>query len=468
MSVKSRERGMFSLARRQLTLLLVAIVVMLYVATAVAVYEWMNQLTMSEVDTLLTVNARSVERRAILFMATTELSGVTPPAFAQSALLQNPYLVIRDAKGQTIYQSQTGLATLLAPLLFAPPLQVTQNQSATQAEILARVFHTVYWSAAHQPLRVMTVPVLLPQVGATGFIQVGMSMQEQADELARLRQVLGTVGALGAALALLLGFFASDRALQPIARSWKRQQEFVADASHELRTPLAVIQSNLDVVLSHADGTVLDNLEWLSNAKGESRRLVKLTEQLLTLARTDSSAAQIERGPTDLRALVLRAVESLAPLAEVKGVALRHEFEPDNPDAYALHADRERLYQLLVILIDNAIKYTDIGSIVIRLSRARAAIRIQVEDTGIGIAKEDLPHVFERFFRGDKSRERVQGGTGLGLAIAEWIATAHGGRVAVSSTLGQGAVFTITLPAVSTPPPPPQGDPGPVGTSEKP
>lgn len=430
-----KEGSLFVTARRQLTAILVAFVVILYLASAAAIYAWMDRLTMSEIDTLLEVTARPVIHRALLLAATAGVTGSqgvgAPPMQSGSG---GTYVVVRAASGAVLYESAPGLSSV-----FGTP-QLSGGA----------LIDTVFWTQGNAQLRVLTQPVIFPDAQGFVTVQVGMNIERQVSDLRLLRQVLITVGILGAVAALLIGFFASNRALKPIARSWQRQRQFVADASHELRTPLAVIQANLDVLLSHAQGSILDNLEWLSNAKAEARRLTKLTDDLLTLAKTDSAQTQIRRDTVDMAGIATRVVEALEPLAEMKGLSLQMEQVGGESERFVVQGDEERLYQLLVIIVDNAIKYTETGSVRLRLSRQRAAVRIDVADTGIGIKKEDLEHVFERFYRGDKARERAQGGTGLGLAIAQWIAEAHNGRILSRSTPGVGSEFSILLPAPST------------------
>jgi len=429
-----KEGALFLRARRQLTVLLVAFVVILYVASAAAIYGWMDRLTMSEVDTVLEVTARPIIHRALLIAVEAGLSGTQMTGNpAQSQGLGSELVVVRSASGALLYQSLPGLAESFVK----PPLQ----------DVGDAFLQTVTVKQGRAHIRVLTQPVVFPALGGLFTVQVGLNIGREETELLHLRQVLLGVGALGALAALLIGFFASGKALQPIARSWQRQRQFVADASHELRTPLAVIQSNLDVVLSHTQGSILDNLEWLSNAKAEARRLTKLTDDLLTLAKTDSAQTQIRREAVSLATLIERVVEALEPLAQMKGLSLCVP-QVSAPEAdWMVQGDAERLYQLLIILVDNAIKYTEQGHIDLRLSRTRSSVRLDVADTGIGISKEDLVHVFDRFFRGDKARERAQGGTGLGLAIAQWIAQAHGGRIVAESTPQEGSVFSVTLPA---------------------
>lgn len=265
--------------------------------------------------------------------------------------------------------------------------------------------------------------------------------------LSGLKRVILIVGLFGLLAATLVGFFLAERMLRPIRSAWRRQVEFVADASHELRTPLAVIQSNLGIVMEHTNETVLENLEWLNNAHGESRRLSKLVRDLLTLARSDSERMPVERTEIDLQDLLSHIHELYETIAQMRGIAL----ELDATSPLVMLGDRDRLHQLFVILLDNAVKFTEEGGTIhIALSEQKSSAVITVTDTGLGIAREHLQRVFDRFFTVDPARSREQAGkgTGLGLSIARWIADAHGGRISVDSNgIGQGTTVRIELPA---------------------
>ncbi|MCY0870137.1 MAG: HAMP domain-containing sensor histidine kinase, partial [Firmicutes bacterium] len=257
-----------------------------------------------------------------------------------------------------------------------------------------------------------------------------------------LWRVLAAVGGAGFVVVLIVGWYLSGLILRPIARSWQQQQRFVADASHELRTPLAVIGSNLDLALSRAatTGEDLETLEWVSNAKAEARRMTRLTEDLLTLARSDGHEVVLQRREVDAVQIARDVVERMAPLAEVAGLALR--LEPnESARQVPMWADGDRMRQLLVILVDNAIKYTLAGEVTVCVRRLRKGALLEVRDTGVGLDPEEAARVFDRFYRGDDVRERVSGGTGLGLSIARWIVDMHGGRLTVHSEKGVGSVF---------------------------
>ncbi|SDF15747.1 sensor histidine kinase [Sporolituus thermophilus] len=248
---------------------------------------------------------------------------------------------------------------------------------------------------------------------------------------------------MGMIIIILAGYYLARRAMVPIQAAWEKQQQFVADASHELRTPLAVIKSNAELMLRHPDHTIEEESIRVTNIVREVRRMTKLVADLLTLARADANQAELQLELVNLNELVASVAEQFGPLAELEGHMLRVAMAEE----LKLTGDRERLYQLLVILLDNAVKYTPPpGHILITGAKQGGHILVTVEDSGQGIPPEDLPRVFDRFYRGDKARSREKGGTGLGLAIAKWIVEKHGGKIGVESTVGAGTKFSILLP----------------------
>lgn len=265
-------------------------------------------------------------------------------------------------------------------------------------------------------------------------------------EFASLRNLLIIIGTglvIGMLSIILAGYYLAKRAMIPIQESWEKQQQFVADASHELRTPLAVINSNAELMLRHPSHTVEEESIRVTNIVREVRRMTKLVSDLLTLARSDANQSELKLGSVNMSELIGIVAEQFIPLAEMEGLTLQATAD----DQLELTADRERLHQLLVILLDNAIKYTPPpGEILITGNRQGNNLVVTVEDSGQGIAPEDLPRVFDRFYRGDKVRSREKGGTGLGLSIAKWIVEQHDGKIGVENRPGGGTKFNIILP----------------------
>ena len=256
------------------------------------------------------------------------------------------------------------------------------------------------------------------------------------------------LGLLFFLLAVYFSYIMSKRAMIPIIHSYNRQREFVADASHELRTPLSVILSSIDT-LQMEERLEKDAFAQrvLANMKSEVKRMTKLAGDLLTLARSDSGTLLLQSEPLDMRIHAQQMLLTLQPLAREKRIDLQLEA----PETLPIRGDADRLEQLLVLLVDNAIKYTPEGGyVLVALSvetvKAVSMLKIIVQDTGIGIPSEEHQRIFTRFYRKDKSRSRQLGGHGLGLAIAKWIVDAHQGTIQVRSSVGEGSTFTVRIP----------------------
>jgi two-component system OmpR family sensor kinase/two-component system sensor histidine kinase BaeS len=222
------------------------------------------------------------------------------------------------------------------------------------------------------------------------------------------------------------------------------RRNLMADVAHELRTPLSVVQGNLQAIL---DGVYPLEMAQVASLYDETRLLIRLVDDLHDLALAEAGQLRLERAPVDLAALARAAVDQFAPAAEAGGVALELTAAEGAPE---IEGDAGRLAQVLRNLLSNALRHTPAGGrVTVRVEPAGGWARLQVVDTGSGIAPEDLPHVFDRFYRSDKSRGRGGGGAGLGLAIARQLIAAHGGQIEVASPPGAGTTFTITLPAAN-------------------
>ena len=255
-----------------------------------------------------------------------------------------------------------------------------------------------------------------------------------------LRTVLLGIGISGTLVLLVLSYILTGKALTPIKETWIRQKEFVADASHELRTPLTVIQTNLDVVLSDEDGTVDENEIWLDNAYSETRVMAKLIDQLLILAKADNNEEKMDISEFSFTEVVENVCQNMEVIAKNKNL----DFIMNIEDNLRLKADYDKMRRLVVILVDNAVKYTEKGKITVTLKTDKNKKILCVEDTGIGICQKDLDRIFDRFYRADKARHR-EGGTGLGLSIAKWIADKHKYSLTVESTVNVGSKFILKM-----------------------
>ena len=328
-------------------------------------------------------------------------------------------------------------------------------------------------------VRVRTTP--LSEDGRTlGVFSIALSEEPILATLRQLRLTLLVLLPLAAAVAALLGYLLTRRMLRPLARmqataaeisshdlsrrlgvaagddevsqlaatfdamldrleaSFHRERQFVADASHELRTPLAAIQAIVSVTREQRREP--DEYEHaLVDVDVESARLHTLVENLLELARGDAERLA-EREPIDVSGLLRDICASLDVLAADKGLRLTWQLE----DGLVVEGDGDALVRLFVNVLDNAIKYTDEGGVDVVARAADGHTFVTVRDSGRGVPAEQLPHVFERFYRGDASRSAE--GSGLGLAIALLIANAHAGTITIASIEGQGTTVSVTLP----------------------
>ncbi len=278
------------------------------------------------------------------------------------------------------------------------------------------------------------------RLGPNSYLTVGRSIEPEQQALNRLIFILAAGGLVGLALACGGGFLLSGRALRPIRSAMDAQRTFVADASHELRTPLSLIRANAEIMKREGAGGAAESVDDIIK---ETDHLGYLVGQMLALARADASESPFAREDVNLSQLAADVVREAQVLAREKSITLAYE----GADGLHVTGDGQRLRELLLILLDNAFKYTDEGgSATVRLTADGSGVRLAVADNGHGIPAADLPHVFERFYRVDKARSREMGGTGLGLAIARWIAEEHGGAVRLESTPGEGTTVTAELP----------------------
>lgn len=334
---------------------------------------------------------------------------------------------------------------------------------------------------------VSTIPVHSPTGEHIGAVQILAPLATLEAATERLLRVMIGVGVVALVLSFMVGSVIAAQALQPIEvisnaakqitaaddlsrripfsgppdelgqltqtfnmtlerleRLFVAQRRFVADVSHEMRTPLTIIQGNLDLIKRVGlDQRSLEAME------SETKRMTRLVGDLLLLAQADSGVLPPRESPVEVDTLVLEVYRQAKVIAEAVEVKL----EISQP--MRVMGDPDRLKQLLLNLVTNAIKYTPPGGVVtLRLTQENGYAFISVKDTGMGIPKEDLPHIFERFYRVDKARAREMGGVGLGLSIAKWIAEAHRGRIWVESEVGKGSTFTVQLPCIDMETPP--------------
>lgn len=321
----------------------------------------------------------------------------------------------------------------------------TQGKLLTQQgnDVLTLPLNTKQLIQHQRSIKGITLPVYDTETKQfIGYVRASDSLNDLQETLSRLDWGLGG----GIVLALVLsgfgGIWLTRQAMQPIERSFRRLQQFTADASHELRSPLMVITSNADVALKYPEEIPKTGVRKFRAIASASSQMTALTEDLLLLARADLAPNQ-KRERVNLTSLLEQLLQSYKPQAEVKQIRLKGKL------AEKLYAtgDSVQLARLLTNLLDNALRYTpEKGRVEIQAQREGNQIIINVQDTGIGIAPEQLEQVFDRFWRADQARSYNSGGSGLGLAIAQSIVQNHGGVITVSSQLNVGSCFTVRLP----------------------
>ncbi|HZU06609.1 MAG TPA: HAMP domain-containing sensor histidine kinase [Chloroflexota bacterium] len=468
--------------RLRLTLFFTAVLAASLLGFSVLLYLMLEHTLALDIDHAIASKAEDVAR-------TSRIRGEYPPRRRRIRLPQvdafaSPeiYIQLLDAEGLVVDRS-ANLGDHQLPLT---PTALAQGRQGSPW------YDTLLLDG--QPLRLYTAPLLIDD-DVIGFIQVARSLQDYEQTLAHMQRlllicdslVIVTAGLVGWALARAslrpidrvtqaaraIGLSGRlDRRLDPVPRqdevgrlvatfnemldrleaAFAAQRRFVADASHELRTPLTTIRGNVELLRRARDLPPEEIDEALADIASEAERMSRLVTELLRLARADAGL-DLERAPVPLDQ-VLRDVHRQMQLHKPE---IRVQLAPLAP-ALVL-GSRDALQELFLILVDNALKYTPAGGeVTIGLDRQDGWYTAWVRDTGVGIDPEDLPHIFERFYRSTKVRQ--QGGTGLGLAIARWIAEQHNGRITVESTPGQGSTFTVWLPVpTSWPAPAPEVPP---------
>lgn len=292
----------------------------------------------------------------------------------------------------------------------------------------------------------IAIPVVVLIAGIGGYLLATRSlapvrrMAEQARTITDRDLHSGLdAGAASDELRTLADSF--NELLSRLDRTFAGMRRFVADASHELRTPLSIIRGEADVALS-ADRTPSEYRESISIVQDEARRLSRLVDDLLNLARADAEEVRLEVEPFYLNDLISECCRALHPMAGSKQIMLHCNC----PEDVVFTGDQELFRRLVLNLLENAIRYTpEGGKVSVGLEADAGTLRMEVSDTGIGIPPEAAPHVFERFYRADQARSRERGGFGLGLSIVKWIAESHHGTVQLNSQPGVGSTFTVVL-----------------------
>lgn len=474
--------------RGRLTIWHALVLGLVLIAFTVAVYALLARSLATEIDRTLVDRAEEVNRsmqRGAAFGHRRPVEIPRPDRFASA----DTFVQIATLGGEILVTSDN-LAPAKLPIDAAALASLRVGQPIFESSRVQGVLMRVYST----PLRRVDDPA--------GILQVARSLEGIERALGRLRLFAGAGLIVAVGFSGLVVWLTTGRALQPLeqliqtaegigtARDLRRrvpapvaedevgrlattfnrmlerleasdaelrsayarvedalqaQRRFVADASHELRTPLTTIRGNASMLRRFNDVSAQDRTEALDQIGHEAERMSRLVQDLLTLARADAGQ-RLRRQMVELAPLIEDVV------GQVRFLAHERRFDLDLVTPASVVGDPDALHQLVLILLDNAVKYTQPADrICVSLGVTGDDVQITVADTGGGIAREDLPHIFERFYRANDGRNAT--GTGLGLSIAEWIVAEHGGRIAVSSRSGAGATFVVTLPLIQTTPP---------------
>lgn len=338
------------------------------------------------------------------------------------------------------------LRVLAVPVNIGPP-------SSTQRGVLviARSTRLIDRALARLALTLLiAIPLTLAVAAGAGIFLAGRALRP-VDKIAQTAREIGEtdlsrridvntkdeLGRLASTLNEMIG---------RLEKAFRRQKQFTDDASHELRTPLAVIEAESTLALQK-ERPASDYRQSLEMISQEARQMSSLVDQLLTLARADAGKEQWNFTEVNLGKLIIDLGTDAEILCEEKGLT----FQLGPTQDLAVRGDDARLRELFMNLLDNAVRYTPSpGTVSVSLRREAQMAVVAIADTGVGISAEDIPSIFERFYRVDKSRSHAEGGTGLGLAICKHIAEAHGGKIEAESQLGAGSTFSVWLPVQST------------------
>jgi two-component system heavy metal sensor histidine kinase CusS len=382
-----------------------------------------------------------------------------------------------------VYDAATGELVVQSPALAPLGLHYTPEEVKTFSE--APGIHDM--QTDHGRVR-LSSSVLSPGTGRTYLLEVGVPLDAMDAALRRFVRLLLWSVPTGLVLALLTGRWMAARALAPLARmaaatrhidvadlrqrlpvrgthdeldevahafndtltrldrTMGEMRQFSAAIAHELRTPLAALRGETEVTLLKAS-SIEDYRRGLTDQLEELDKLARLVSQLMTLARAEAGQIPLARTAVDLSALSLSLVEQLEPVAQARAVTIVADVRP----SVIVTGDAGWLERLILNLLDNAIKFTPAqGRIVVRVRSDGESAVLEVEDNGVGIAPEALPHVFERFYRADPARSSSgTEGVGLGLSLVKWIADRHQATLGVQSQPGQGARFTVEFPSLN-------------------
>jgi len=338
------------------------------------------------------------------------------------------FLLLRETDGTILNAGYLTSFDYMLNIAFSP-----DNAGRLRTEKAERNSSTLYYR---------TYTVRVEERGRPVYIQMAADSTDIEASLAIIMGVLLNCTAAAMLLVLVAGWYLSKSLVKGVAEAWEKQDEFISYASHEIRSPLAVIHNSLELLLETPGKKIIERSDLIMNSLTETSRLRKMSSNLLEMVQLQASEMQLNWSVVDLTELVEDFIEPFCYQAEAAGKTLDYHLQPQ----LKLSADRQLLTELLAILLENALKYTEPGN-TIRVNARAADNRavLEVADTGIGISPDAMDKVFTRFYR-EKRQQSKADGSGLGLYIAHLIVTRHGGKITAEHNRPRGTVFTVTLP----------------------
>ncbi|MCD5003536.1 HAMP domain-containing histidine kinase [Enterococcus saccharolyticus] len=281
------------------------------------------------------------------------------------------------------------------------------------------------------------------QDGDIAYVQIVSNVNQIQHSLRNFRSIVIGCMIIFWLLSIGVSYWLSAISMKPILKAWQKQQEFVENASHELRTPLTIIQNRLEGLFRKPNQTIIEESESIAQALNETRRLTGLTADLLTIARSDANQLTLDKEPRDTKGFLTTVTAPFREMAEIEGKDFRLTVANDLQASF----DQQKLHQVFVILLDNALKYTQKGeAILVHSMKTHKMWEVHVINTGPTISQDGKKHLFERFYREDQSRSKETGGYGLGLAIAKQIVEEHQGQIILQDYSPRGADFCVKIP----------------------
>jgi len=465
--------GFHRTVRFRITVQHTAVFALLFTVFSVGLYYGLRDLTWRHVDTQLSDRAKLLLPELVIVNGEPMLRKTMEEVMSQELRTTYFHSQITDEKGKILKTSPRFRTPKKSPPAPPAPKKLAADNPT---------FTT--FTSEDERFRMAILP-LHDETGQNYVVQIAYPLKPIDEAFENLRQILLAGVPLIVALASLGGWLLARGSLQPVAnitqaarqisaqglaqripvrgvrdeldelaltfnemlgrlqRSFEQARNFSIDAAHELRTPLTAMRGETEVaLLKNSSGEEMRRV--LRSNLEEINRITAIVNDLLTVAQGEAGTLELRHEVVSLSDLAGNLVETVQVLAEDKGVKLDARIEP----GVSVKGDSLRLSQLLLNLLDNAIKHSSPGqTVLVKLEKDGPSPLLRVEDSGAGIAESDIPRIFDRFFRTDRSRSRQVPGSGLGLSISKWIVDAHGGSINVDSRLGAGSVFTVRLPA---------------------